>query len=85
MGRYHAIEYAHKIELASPHGGVSDSSDHLVPPNSGFMRMRITLDFANSSSGFQLKAMLYSVLKMTIQTKSMMRRRVNRAGPSGLV
>jgi hypothetical protein len=27
----------------------------------------------------------YSVLKMTIKTKSMMRRRVNRAGPSGLV
>jgi len=25
------------------------------------------------------------VLQMTIQTKSMMRRRVNRAGPSGLV
>jgi hypothetical protein len=28
---------------------------------------------------------LYSASRMTIQTKSMMRRRVNRAGPSGLV
>ena len=31
------------------------------------------------------KIVLYSNSKMTIQTKSMMRRRVNRARPSGLV
>jgi hypothetical protein len=37
------------------------------------------------SAPFRGKAMLYSVSKMTIKTKSMMRRRVNRARPSGLV
>jgi len=37
------------------------------------------------SALFRGKAMLYSVSKMTIKTKSMMRRRVNRAGPSGSV
>jgi hypothetical protein len=30
-------------------------------------------------------SVLYSITKMTIQTKSIMRRRVNRARPSGLV
>jgi len=37
------------------------------------------------SSRIDAEGVLYSVSKMTIQTKSMMRRRVNRAGPSGLV
>ena len=31
------------------------------------------------------ESMVYSVPKMTIKTKSIMRRRVNRARPSGLV
>ena len=37
------------------------------------------------SAGFQPKAVPYSASKMTIRTKSMMRRRVNLARPSGLV
>ena len=44
--------------------------------------------FNNSEPSFllnPLRIVLYSVAKMTIKTKSMMRRRVNRARPSGLV
>ncbi len=51
-------------------------------------REKVRMTSSNCEQLFVLnraESMVYSVPKMTIKTKSIMRRRVNRAGPSGLV